>query len=397
MDDSKKLFRTLAFANFFLYLGFNVWQAVFNNFAVEELGIGADQIGIIQSVREIPGLLGFVLAFLALYLSEMRVMGVSLLLLGIGIMMTGVSDTLSLLMISTLVMSTGFHFFYPCSNSLVLMGSSKEEAPKVLGRLSGISSFASVLGTIVIWLFVEGSDIGPIHFSAWGYRTTFLVIGGIVTAGSLFAIRNGRRYNVKKEKRKVVFRAKYWLYYALTFLLGSRRHIFYTFAIFLLVDVYGIGVRETAMLFLVNNLVSTFTLPQLGKLVAKFGERKVLTWNFVGLTGVFLGYAYIPNLPILCVLFILDNVFMGFSLALESYFQKIVVSQEEITGNVSMGQTINHISALIVPVVGGILWEQIAPSATFLFGVVVAVISLVLVQFIPRKFVKEEVLTAPAQ
>ncbi len=397
MGDTKKLFRTLAFANFFLYLGFNVWQAVFNNFAVEELHTQADQIGMIQSVRELPGLLGFVLAFLTLYLSEMRVMGISVLLLGVGIVMTGVSSTIPLLLVSTLVMSTGFHFFYPCSSSLLLMGTSKEEAPKAMGKLSGLSSLASVLGTVMIWLFVQGSDLGPIHIQAWGYRTTFLVIGGVVTVGSLFVMMNGRRYNMKREKRKVVFRAKYWLYYVLTFLLGSRRHIFYTFAIFLLVEVYGISVRESAVLFLINSIVSTFALPQLGKLVAKFGERKVLTWNFVGLMLVFLGYAYIPNLSILYGLFILDNVFMGFSLALESYFQKIVVSPDEITGNVSIGQTINHISALIVPVVGGILWEQIAPSATFLFGVAIAVICLVLVQFIPKKQVLEEPLPVPAQ
>jgi hypothetical protein len=31
---------------------------------------------------------------------------------------------------------------------------------------------------------------------------------------------------------------------------------------------------------------------------------------------------------------------------------------------------------------GGILWEQIAPSATFLAGVIIAVTSLALVQFI---------------
>ena len=48
----------------------------------------------------------------------------------------------------------------------------------------------------------------------------------------------------------------------------------------------------------------------------------------------------------------------------------------------SMAQTINHVSALVVPVLGGILWTQIAPEATFLAGVVIAVISLVLVQFI---------------
>jgi predicted MFS family arabinose efflux permease len=150
----------------------------------------------------------------------------------------------------------------------------------------------------------------------------------------------------------------------------------------MLVQVYGISVRETALLFLVNSLISTFVLPQLGKLVVRFGERKVLTFNFAGLIFVFLGYAWVSYLPLLYALFILDHIFFGFNLAIESYFQKIAHSPEEITSNVSMAQTINHVSALVVPVLGGILWEQIAPSATFLAGVLIAVVSLVLVQFI---------------
>jgi predicted MFS family arabinose efflux permease len=35
-----------------------------------------------------------------------------------------------------------------------------------------------------------------------------------------------------------------------------------------------------------------------------------------------------------------------------------------------------------VPVLGGILWQQVSPSAPFLAGMIVAVVSLVLVQFI---------------
>jgi predicted MFS family arabinose efflux permease len=281
-----------------------------------------------------------------------------------------------------MVMSIGFHWFYPSSNSVVLMGTSKEEAPKVLGRLNGVAAFAAVAGTLVIWLFVEGIQIGPLSIEPWGYRTTLFVTGGIVIAGSFFSLRNGRRTGAQKEKRKVIFRREYWLYYLLTFMMGSRRHIFTTFAIFMLVQVYGISVRETALLFLMNSLISVFVLPQLGKLVARFGERKVLTFNFVGLIVVFLGYAWVSYLPVLYALFILDSIFFGFNLALESYFQKIAHSREEITSNVSMGQTINHVSALVVPVLGGILWEQISPSATFLAGVLIAIISLVLVQFI---------------
>jgi MFS family permease len=385
MKDTKQLFRILAVANFFLYLGFNIWQAVFNNFAVEEIGVSAGQIGIIQALRELPGLMGFLLGFLALWFSEMRIMGLSVLLMGLGMAVTGWADGLGILVLGTMIMSIGFHFFYPSNNSVVLMGVGKEEAPKMLGRLQSVSSFAAVIGTLVIWVFIEGVQIGPLSIPSWGYRTTLFVTGGIVIAGSFLALRNGRRHGTQREKRKVVFRRDYWLYYLLTFMMGSRRHIFTTFAIFMLVQVYGISVRETALLFLVNNLISTYAAAQLGKLVARFGERKVLTFNFAGLIGVFLGYAYISYLPVLYALFVLDHIFFGFNLAIESYFQKIARSPQEITSNVSLAQTINHVSALVVPVLGGILWEKVAPSATFLAGVAIAVVSLVLVQFIQTK------------
>ena len=382
MKDSKQLLRTLFVANLFLFLGFNVWNALFNNFAVEEIGISATQIGLTQSLRELPGLLGFLLGFLAIWFSEMRIMGLSVLLLGLGLVTTGWANGLGSLILGAMITSIGFHWFYPSSNSVVLMGVGKEEAPEVLGRLRSVAAFAAVLGTLIIWLFVEGAQIGPVSIAAWGYRNTFYVVGGVVIVGSFFALRNGRRRGELLQRRKVIFRRDYWLYYLLTFMMGSRRHIFSTFAIFMLVQIYGISVRETALLFLANSIVSTLILPQLGKLVARFGERRVLSFNFVGLIVVFLGYAWVPNLPVLYTLLVLDNIFFGFNLALESYFQKIARSREEITSNVSMAQTINHVSALVVPILGGILWEQIAPSATFMAGVGIAIISLVLVQFI---------------
>jgi len=382
MKDSKQLLRTLFVANLFLFLGFNVWNALFNNFAVEEIGISATQIGLTQSLRELPGLLGFLLGFLAIWFSEMRIMGLSVLLLGLGLVTTGWANGLGSLILGAMITSIGFHWFYPSSNSVVLMGVGTEEAPEVLGRLRSVAAFAAVLGTLIIWLFVEGAQIGPVSIAAWGYRNTFYVVGGVVIVGSFFALRNGRRRGELLQRRKVIFRRDYWLYYLLTFMMGSRRHIFSTFAIFMLVQIYGISVRETALLFLANSIVSTLLLPQLGKLVARFGERRVLSFNFVGLIVVFLGYAWVPNLPVLYTLFVLDNIFFGFNLALESYFQKIAHTREEITSNVSMAQTINHVSALVVPILGGILWEQIAPSATFMAGVGIAIISLVLVQFI---------------
>ena len=68
--------------NLIMALGFRVWRSIFNNFAVEELAVQANQIGLIQAIREIPGLIGVVVALLALFLTEMRIAGISVIVMG---------------------------------------------------------------------------------------------------------------------------------------------------------------------------------------------------------------------------------------------------------------------------------------------------------------------------
>jgi predicted MFS family arabinose efflux permease len=115
--------------------------------------------------------------------------------------------------------------------------------------------------------------------------------------------------------------------------------------------------------------------------MARFGERRVLVFNFLLLILVFLGYAYIPILPVLYVLFVADHVLFGFRIALQSYFQKIAIQPQDITPNISLGQTINHIAAVVIPLTGGIVWEAFGSQYTFLIGVGVVLISLVAMQW----------------
>ncbi len=76
MTDRRRTLIYLVAANFMLYFGFRIWQTTINNFAVEDLGIGALDVGWMQSLREIPGLMGFLLGFLAIYLAETRIMAI---------------------------------------------------------------------------------------------------------------------------------------------------------------------------------------------------------------------------------------------------------------------------------------------------------------------------------
>jgi len=299
-------------------------------------------------------------------------MAVSLVLLGIGIIFTGQSTTITVLFVSTFVMSLGFHYFNPGNNGLILMSITHEETPKVMGQLKSLGAIAAVLATGLVYCFAD----------SLGYETMFTLVGAIVIVGGVVLFIVGKGGHSLPGRRKVRLRKRYWLFYTLTFLMGSRRHIFTTFAPFLLVQAYGIDVKMMSLLLLTNSLLNIYVFQKVGKLVAKLGERVVLTIAFAALIPIFLGYAYVNVLVVLCVLFVLDNVLFGFNLAMPTYLQKIAVSPEELTANMSLQETINHISAVIVPVVGGTIWVLFGSQAPFLAGVGVSVVSLILVQLI---------------
>ena len=391
----------IALSNLVWALGFRLWEAVFTNFAREELGLGADQLGWVQAIREVPGLLGILVGVMALYVLEMRIAGVSVILMGVGIALTATAHDLYALIGVTLLMSAGFHFFYASNASAVLLTVGPEEAPRVLGRLNSLGALASLLGTAVI----------VVTLGAWGYRNLFLAIGAVVVVGGLVLLPFGRQERQRERRNGLPpLRRRYWLYYALQFLHGSRRHIFTTFAVFLMVSAYRVPAQVMALLYLVNYMLGTYLHQAFGGIVARHGERRVLTVNFVLLAVIFLGYAFLPLigalarpaweapalalggwplfpaftatpvLLILMVLFVADNILFGFAIALECYFQKIVLDRREITANVSMGQTMNHIAAVVIPVVGGVVWTTLGPQYTFLSGVVIVVVALGLTQ-----------------
>jgi len=178
------------------------------------------------------------------------------------------------------------------------------------------------------------------------------------------------------ERRKARLRKRYWVFYVLAFLGGSRRHILTTFAPFLLVRDFHVAVQVMSLLYLANALINTFAHQMIGRAIARIGERWILTVAYVALIPVFLGYAYIPHLPILFVLFAADNVLFGFNAALTTYIQKIAVSREELTSNLAAQETIGHLAAVVMPVFGGVMWALLGSKVPFLIGVGIAVLSV---------------------
>ena len=157
--------------------------------------------------------------------------------------------------------------------------------------------------------------------------------------------------------------------------------MFITFAIFALVKVHGMPVETTMILVLINQSLVTVTAPTLGRLVDQLGERFMLSVSYGGLIFVFLGYAIIEHRPTLYALYCVDNLIFFGSIALITYANKIALP-EELKPTLSMGITMNHVAAVVAPLAGGVAWHLFGYQIIFYGGAIVALISLVVCQWI---------------
>lgn len=351
--------------------GLQAWMILFNNFSVEIAGLNGQQIGVIGSVREIPGLLALLVVYVLLVLREHRLAALSIVTVGIGSIVTGFLPSYSGLIISTLIISFGFHYYETTNQSLTLQYFSLAHAPLVFGRLKSLAAAVNIaVGALVFCLGY-----------VFDYKTIFMFIGVLVVAlGAWGLCQNPTSTEVVPQRRHLVLRRRYSLFYFLTCLAGARRQIFIAFAVFLLVKEFHCSVTQIAALFVVNNLINYFLSPLIGRAIVRFGERRVLTLEYASLVAVFLGYAFAKSLVVVMVLYILDHIFFNFAMAIRTYFQK-VADPQDIAPSMAVAFTINHIVAVILPIVGGALW-MIDYRIPFIAGAVLSAVSLTAVQWI---------------
>ena len=99
-----KMYRYLVVLTVASTIGLESWLTLFNNFAVEVVALEGNQIGLIQSVREIPGFLSLLVVFALLVFKEYRLSALAIIILGLGMAVTGLLPSFSGLIFSTLIM-----------------------------------------------------------------------------------------------------------------------------------------------------------------------------------------------------------------------------------------------------------------------------------------------------
>jgi hypothetical protein len=360
-------------------IAFNTWSALLNNFVIEAASFDGADIGLLHTVREIPGFLAVGVIAIIIFVREQVLALVSLVLLGVATAVTAWFPSMGGILMITLLSSIGFHYYETVNQSLQLQWLDKQEAPRVLGWLLAAGSTATLVAYVAIMALWDTLGLS--------YNVVYMVGGGTTVVIAIFALLAFPQFEAPNpQTKKMILRKRYWLYYALQFMSGARRQIFVVFAGFMMVEKFGYDVHEITLLYLINLVVNIMVAPLLGRAVGHFGERRTLGFEYLGLVTVFLCYGGVYYLgwgvAVAATLYVLDHIFFGLAIALKTYFQKIA-DPSDIAPTAAVAFTINHIAAVFLPVSLGLLWLW-SPAAVFFLAAAMAGISFALAMLIPR-------------
>ena len=364
---------------FAMPIAFSTWLALLNNFTIEVANFSGIEIGWLQTVREIPGFLAVGVIAVLYLMREQTLAILALVALGAAAAVTAIFPSFAGLLITTLIGSFGFHYYETVNQSLQLQWLEKDRAPQVIGWLVAAGSASSLLAYGLIAIVFKWFGLG--------YHAVYMAGGGITVAVAFYCWLAYPQYEMRVvQHRKLIFRSRYWLYYALQFMAGARRQIFMVFAAFMMVEHFGFKVHELTLLFLINYAANILFAPMMGWMIARIGEKWSLAFEYAGLISVFIAYGGIYwfgwGAALAAALYVIDHLFFALAFAQKTYFQKIA-DPADIAPTAAVALTINHIAAVALPAALGYLWVT-SEASVFVLAAILASMSLVLALMIPR-------------
>lgn len=391
-----RAFLLLAFAVFAINFNHGITQSIQTNFFKQDLGMAGAQMGMMTAGREFMGFIIVALAALTMRFAPAKVAGASVILMAVGFAGYSRAQDFGSLMPAVFIGSIGFHGWTQLYYTLGLSLAEPGEEGRVMGRLSRIASLGTLAAMVVTFLIV----------TVVGMRGMFLVSACVVTAGGIGLLMMPPLRGVVRQQA-FVLRKKYWLFYVLNFLDGCRFEIFQTFALFALVDVYGVSVQAITGLLIFNAVTNWWVAPKFGKLVDTRGERWVLTMTYTMHTIAFVGFGLfnmrfvlfgasllgIPSdrvdvdmaklviIGLLMAMYVLARIFIISGMSINTYLRKIA-EPKDLSPSLAMGVTMSHIAAIFVPITAGILWQTFGYEVSFFFGACFVVMSLFFTQLI---------------
>ncbi|HLH74495.1 MAG TPA: MFS transporter [Chloroflexota bacterium] len=349
-------FFILATAIFSYNFSLGVSRTIQNNFWVDVLGLRPDQMGLLITARETPGFLTMLVAALTMRFAPSRLASVCFLIMAVGYYAYGLAQSFLGLLPGVLIASSGFHLWITLNSAFGLAVAKEDDAGKTLGDLQAVGFLAGLIGMLGVLI-----GIGAI-----GFRTAFAISGVAMLLGAVIITRFPNHL-VHRSPQRAVVRRRYRLFYVLNFLEGCRFELFQAFGVFLLVQVYHLAVQAITVLFIINAIGSLVLSPPIGRLIDRFGERPVMFTGYMVMLFSFLGFAWWHDTTAAIGLYVIYNLVLLCEIGVNTYLKK-VADPKDVRPSLATGVTVMHVPALVVPILGGALWNAFGFEIPFLLG-----------------------------
>ena len=138
----------------------------------------------------------------------------------------------------------------------------------------------------------------------------------------------------------------------------------------------GVPLFATILIYAFFNLIAALISFPAGSLSDRIGRKKLLVLCFAIFALVYLGFALSVNVALLAFCFVLYGVYSGVYRAVGKTFVTDIVPQEHRASSIGWYSAVIGITGFIASAVGGWLWTNIAPPATFLYGAIFSVAAI---------------------
>jgi len=367
-------FRRVLLATLFFGAVSGIFLSTLNNYLSDVHGFDAGHRGWLEFPRELPGFLIFiVVGFLLTHLRESRIAALAMISTALGAWGLGyLAPSTSLLVLFIVIWSLGDHIIFAVEGPIGLKLAKRGGEGRRLGQLGGARNLGVILGVGMVWLLAK--------FVGDRYDLFYLIGGACAVIAGVFYLR----LTIGKQdapSRRMVYRREYRIFYAISALFGIRKQIFLVFGTWVLVSLHEVPVATIALLYFIASALGVLMRPLLGDVIDWLGERTVLAVDEVMLIVVCLVYAFASHvfsapwdLRVLYGAYVMDHILFALRVARTTYLQKIALDPADITPTISLGITIDHVVAMSLPVLSGVIWERYGHEYVFLLAAAIAVV-----------------------
>jgi len=337
-------------------------QAILTNYFQGVLHLKGPMFGYITAIREVPGFLLIFLTALFYRVSQQKLTACALAALGVGLGGFVLASNFYTVIPWVIISSMGFHTVLQTQYSLGMNLTEESKSGRVLGRMAAITQGGALVGTaIILFVFLFGLS---------SFHPVFLVLGGISLIGALAIVgfphlHEGRSGRAKLSSKRLVFKRDYRYYYLLNALDGARQQLFFSFGLWVLVNRFGLSVASLCVVLLAATLVSMISSPWAGRMIDRHGERRMLSLINLGYIVALGGYALMNNVLLACLFYVIYSFITPLSpIGAATYLRKIAVP-EDIAPSLAMGVTLLHATAIVVPVMAGVILNFVGYQIPF--------------------------------